>query len=78
MAPYLKIAYELKELMNADERFILLNEKEKAMENDNQQTLDQYENEHGISLSQLRELLRDIKTLLAELNAPKEEKERKI
>ena len=33
MAPYLKIAYELKELMNADERFILLNEKEKAMEN---------------------------------------------
>lgn len=52
--------------------------KEKAMENDNQQTLNQYENEHGISLSQLRELLRDIKTLLAELNDSKEEKERKI
>ena len=33
MTPYLKIAYELKELMNNDERFILLNEKEKAMEN---------------------------------------------
>ena len=33
MLPYIKIAYELKELLNHDPRFILLAEKEKAMEN---------------------------------------------
>ena len=33
MLPYIKLAYELKELMDSDPRFILLAEKEKAMEN---------------------------------------------
>lgn len=33
MLPYIKLAYELKELMENDPRFILLAEKEKAMEN---------------------------------------------
>jgi len=33
MQHYLKLAYELKELLEKDERFILLAEKEKAMEN---------------------------------------------
>ena len=33
MLPYIKLAYELKELMHNDPRFITLNEKEKAMEN---------------------------------------------
>lgn len=33
MLPYLKLSYELKELLEQDPRFILLNEKEKEMEN---------------------------------------------
>ena len=33
MLPYIKISYELKELLNNDPRFIKLNKTEKAMEN---------------------------------------------
>ena len=39
MLPYIKLAYELKELMDNDPRFILLTEKEKAMEN-NEEVID--------------------------------------
>ncbi len=34
MQDYIKVAYELKSLLDKDPRFILLNEKEKRMEND--------------------------------------------
>ena len=34
MKHYLELAYQIRDLLNSDERFILLNEKEKAMEED--------------------------------------------